>query len=141
MISGASALRGAARSFTACSTRNPAVLARPASAFARRAARAAAQPTRHFRPSPSRRAAATVDADTLALQDKLALALGAKVTIRHTGGESGDIRIAFRNFDQLDDSAAAFATRRIRAKPGRSAGPEAKLSGREITVGLPGYRM
>ena len=50
-----------------------------------------------------RRATATVDADTLALQDKLALALGAKVTIRHTGGESGDIRIAFRNFDQLDD--------------------------------------
>ena len=50
-----------------------------------------------------RRATATVDADTRALQDKLALALGAKVTIRHTGGESGDIRIAFRNFDQLDD--------------------------------------
>ena len=42
------------------------------------------------------------DTDTLALQDKLGLALGAKVTIRHTG-ESGDIRIAFRNFDQLDD--------------------------------------
>jgi ParB family chromosome partitioning protein len=50
-----------------------------------------------------RRASATVDADTRALQDKLALALGAKVTIRHTGGESGDIRIGFRNFHQLDD--------------------------------------
>ena len=45
---------------------------------------------------------APVDADTLALQDKLGLALGRKVTIRHAG-ESGDIRIAFRNFDQLDD--------------------------------------
>ena len=42
------------------------------------------------------------DADTLALQRKLGLALGARVTIRHTG-ESGDIRIAFRNFDQLDE--------------------------------------
>ncbi len=45
---------------------------------------------------------AKVDADTLALQDKLGLALGAKVTIRHAG-ESGEIRIAFHNFDQLDD--------------------------------------
>ncbi len=49
-----------------------------------------------------RKEPAKVDADTLALQDKLGLALGAKVTIRHTG-ESGDIRIAFRNFEQLDD--------------------------------------
>ena len=50
-----------------------------------------------------RKATATVDADTLALQDKLALALGAKVTIRHSAGESGDIRIAFRDFNQLDE--------------------------------------
>ena len=49
-----------------------------------------------------RKEPAKVDADTLALQDKLGLALGAKVTIRHAG-EAGDIRIAFRNFDQLDD--------------------------------------
>jgi ParB family chromosome partitioning protein len=49
-----------------------------------------------------RKSAAPVDADTKALQDKLALALGAKVTIRH-GGESGEIRIAFRDFEQLDD--------------------------------------
>ena len=49
-----------------------------------------------------RKPAAKVDADTLALQDRLGLALGAKVTIRHTG-ESGDIRIAFRDFEQLDD--------------------------------------
>jgi ParB family chromosome partitioning protein len=48
------------------------------------------------------KAPAKVDADTLALQDRLGLALGAKVIIRHTG-ESGDIRIAFRNFEQLDD--------------------------------------
>ena len=50
-----------------------------------------------------RKATATVDADTLALQDKLALALGAKVTIRHSGREGGDIRIAFRDFNQLDE--------------------------------------
>jgi ParB family chromosome partitioning protein len=49
-----------------------------------------------------RRLAAPIDADTLALQDRLGLALGAKVTIRHAG-ESGEIRIAFRDFDQLDD--------------------------------------
>src|SRR5271169_3609839 len=48
-----------------------------------------------------RKEPAAIDADTLALQDKLALALGAKVKIRHTGGESGDVRIAFQNFDQL----------------------------------------
>jgi ParB family chromosome partitioning protein len=49
-----------------------------------------------------RKPATKIDADTTALQDKLGLALGAKVTIRHTG-ESGEIRIAFHNFDQLDD--------------------------------------
>ena len=49
-----------------------------------------------------RKPRAAVDADTAALQDKLGLALGTKVTIRH-GGESGEIRIAFRDFDQLDD--------------------------------------
>jgi ParB family chromosome partitioning protein len=43
-----------------------------------------------------------VDADTVALEQKLSLALGSKVTIRHAG-ERGDIRIAFRNFEQLDD--------------------------------------
>jgi ParB family chromosome partitioning protein len=49
-----------------------------------------------------RKQAVRADADTLALQDKLALALGAKVTIRHSG-EAGDIRIAFGDFEQLDE--------------------------------------
>jgi ParB family transcriptional regulator, chromosome partitioning protein len=49
-----------------------------------------------------RAGAATVDADTRALQDKLGLELGTKVTIRHSG-ESGEIRIAFRNLDQFED--------------------------------------
>jgi ParB family chromosome partitioning protein len=49
-----------------------------------------------------RKPAQPVDADTRALEEKLGLALGTKVTIRHAG-ESGEMRIAFRNFDQLDD--------------------------------------
>ncbi len=52
--------------------------------------------------SRTRASPAETDADTLALQNKLGLVLGAKVTIRHAG-ESGDIRIAFRNFDQLEE--------------------------------------
>lgn len=40
--------------------------------------------------------------DTAALQNKLGLMLGARVTIR-TRGESGEIRISFGSFDQLDD--------------------------------------
>jgi len=49
-----------------------------------------------------RKPRAPVDVDTAALQDRLGLALGTKVTIRR-GGEAGEIRIAFRDFDQLDD--------------------------------------
>jgi ParB family transcriptional regulator, chromosome partitioning protein len=48
------------------------------------------------------RRAPSIDADSLALQNKLSLALGAKVTICHNG-DRGDIRITFRNFDQLDE--------------------------------------
>jgi ParB family transcriptional regulator, chromosome partitioning protein len=50
----------------------------------------------------TKRTASYIDADTITLQNKLGIALGAKVTIRHTG-DRGDIRIAFRNFEQLDD--------------------------------------
>jgi len=45
---------------------------------------------------------APIDPDTRALEEKLGLTLGAKVTIRHAG-EAGEIRITFRNFEQLDD--------------------------------------
>jgi ParB family chromosome partitioning protein len=55
-----------------------------------------------------RRARTPVDADTAALQDKLRLELGTKVTIRHSG-ESGEIRIGFRDFDQLDDFCRRLA--------------------------------
>jgi ParB family chromosome partitioning protein len=50
----------------------------------------------------TKRTASHIDADTLALQYKLGIALGAKVTIHRTG-DRGDIRITFRNFEQLDD--------------------------------------
>jgi ParB family transcriptional regulator, chromosome partitioning protein len=50
----------------------------------------------------NKRNASNIDTDTLALQNKLGLATGAKVTIRRTG-DSGEIRIAFHTLDQLDD--------------------------------------
>ena len=43
-----------------------------------------------------------VDPDTRALEEKLGLALGTKVSVRHSG-DSGEMRIAFNNFEQLDD--------------------------------------
>jgi ParB family chromosome partitioning protein len=43
-----------------------------------------------------------LDPDTKALQQKLGSALGAKVTIRQAG-ETGEIRIAFRTLEQLDE--------------------------------------
>jgi ParB family chromosome partitioning protein len=48
------------------------------------------------------KSAMPIDADTRALQAKLGLALGTQVTIRHSG-EAGELKIAFRDFDQLDD--------------------------------------
>lgn len=47
---------------------------------------------------------AAKDADTLALESSLSDQLGLKVTIALDGGkESGELRVAFRDFDQLDD--------------------------------------
>jgi ParB family transcriptional regulator, chromosome partitioning protein len=64
---------------------------------------------------------AKVDADTRALEEKLGVALGAHVTIRHSG-ESGEIRVKFKNFEQLDD----FCRRLSQPVAGsRGAGPGA----------------
>ncbi len=52
--------------------------------------------------APPRPAPDKDDADTRALEKKLALTLGAKVTIRHDG-ERGELKLAFANFEQLDD--------------------------------------
>ena len=49
-----------------------------------------------------KRRAASEDADTRALEDKLGLTLGATVFIRHAS-DKGEIRILFRGLDQLDD--------------------------------------
>jgi ParB family chromosome partitioning protein len=53
-------------------------------------------------PRPGAKPAKASDADTRALEAKLALELGAKVTIRHSG-KAGELRVAFRDFEQLDD--------------------------------------
>jgi ParB family chromosome partitioning protein len=53
-------------------------------------------------PRHAAKPANAADADTRALETKLALELGTKVTIRHSGA-SGELRVAFRDFDQLDD--------------------------------------
>ena len=44
-----------------------------------------------------------IDADTLALEEKLGLALGTRVTICHNWRIRGDLRIDFSSFEQLDD--------------------------------------
>jgi len=43
-----------------------------------------------------------MDPDTLALCDRLRLALGVAVTIRNNG-EAGELRIPFQNLEQLDE--------------------------------------
>lgn len=48
------------------------------------------------------RAPAEVDADTQALEHSLSVALGTSVSIRHHG-ESGEVRIKFKTFEQLDE--------------------------------------
>jgi len=49
-----------------------------------------------------RKAPVALDPDTRALQVKLSLELGTAVTIRHSG-ESGELKVAFKDFEQLDD--------------------------------------
>jgi ParB family transcriptional regulator, chromosome partitioning protein len=55
-------------------------------------------------PAPRRAAGrAAIDADTRALCERLKLSLGAAVTIRRGVGETGELRISFRDLDQLED--------------------------------------
>ena len=49
------------------------------------------------RPAPEK------DADTRALEESLAAALGLKVTIRHSGERGGEVRIAYHSLEQLDE--------------------------------------
>ncbi|MGA2792078.1 MAG: ParB/RepB/Spo0J family partition protein [Roseiarcus sp.] len=52
--------------------------------------------------TPSTKEPAKLDADTRALEHSLSVALGTIVTIRHRG-ESGEVRLKFNDFEQLDD--------------------------------------
>ena len=63
-----------------------------------RLAERADRPPRHR----GAKADAPADADTRALEEKLGLALGTRVTIHHSG-QAGELQIAFRDFEQLDD--------------------------------------
>ncbi|HYC25746.1 MAG TPA: ParB/RepB/Spo0J family partition protein [Roseiarcus sp.] len=65
-----------------------------------RLAQAAASPGRGASASGAK--AQSVDADTRALQNRLAEALGVKVVVRHDGVR-GEIRLGFENFEQLED--------------------------------------
>jgi ParB family transcriptional regulator, chromosome partitioning protein len=72
---------------------------RDVESFAERPDRAARHPTQ---PVP------VANPDTRALEEKLSDTIGAKVTIRHVG-DTGEIRIAFRSFEQLDDFCQRLA--------------------------------
>ena len=53
--------------------------------------------------------AKVADLDTKAWEERLGLAIGAKVTINYSGS-NGEIRIAFRNFDQLEEFCTRLVT-------------------------------
>ncbi len=54
----------------------------------------------------ARKASAAKDADTRALEDNLASALGLKVEISHRKDGGGTVRLAYQNVEQLDDIAS-----------------------------------
>jgi ParB family transcriptional regulator, chromosome partitioning protein len=58
---------------------------------------------RMARPKPNAKPAK--DADTLALERSLSEACGLKVAIEHRPDGSGEVRVAYRSLDQLDDIA------------------------------------
>jgi len=65
-----------------------------------------AESLRQARPVGRKRPRAEKDADTKALEKAISDHLGLKVTVNHKpGGESGEIRIAYKTLDQLDDIA------------------------------------
>jgi ParB family transcriptional regulator, chromosome partitioning protein len=63
-------------------------------------------------PTAQAPAGTVADADTRALEQSLSAALGAPVSIRHRG-ETGELRIKFSTFEQLDD----FCRRLCQAEP------------------------
>ena len=63
---------------------------------------------------PKRRKVSGKDADTRAAETELHDALGLKVEIKSSGGEKGELRIRYTNFDQFDD-----IRERLIRRPGR----------------------
>ena len=63
---------------------------------------------------PQRRKVSSKDADTRAAETELHDALGLKVEIKSSGGEKGELRIRYTNFDQFED-----IRERLIRRPGR----------------------
>jgi len=59
--------------------------------------------SRRQKGGPIRRKKEEKDADTLALEGDLSAALGLKVTIHYHGDAGGDVRIAYKTLEQLDE--------------------------------------
>ena len=55
------------------------------------------------RSSKPKQPAPEKDADTKALEDSLEASLGLKVAIKHRGDRGGDVRIAYKSLEQLDE--------------------------------------
>ncbi len=53
--------------------------------------------------APPTTALAPKDADTLALENNVSNALGLKVTLQHNGDKGGEVRIAYKTLEQLDE--------------------------------------
>ena len=65
----------------------------------------------------ARKASAAKDADTRALEDNLASALGLKVEISHRKDGGGTVRLAYQNVEQLDDIASRLGRTPERPDP------------------------
>ena len=65
----------------------------------------------------ARKASAAKDADTRALEDNLASALGLKVDISHRKDGGGTVRLAYQNVEQLDDIVSRLGRTPERPRP------------------------
>ncbi|MEE8246501.1 MAG: chromosome partitioning protein ParB, partial [Alphaproteobacteria bacterium] len=63
------------------------------------------------------KASAAKDADTRALEDNLASALGLKVEISHRMDGGGTVRLAYQNVEQLDDIVSRLGRTPERPEP------------------------
>jgi ParB family chromosome partitioning protein len=80
--------------------------AREAEALARKASTGSSAPRR-----PASPAAAGKDADTAALERNISDQLGLKVEIVHAGDKGGEVKVAYKTLDQLDEICRRLAGR------------------------------